>query len=162
LDFIHWLPCQSTELKSSWQYAVSWTHFLRNVVIISYPVHNKLFELYHHTSQVDYLCFLGMFIPNWPMPLTVPLGKVIFFSLLHKHRQDCIRSVDVSMSMTSFPYLEVRCWGHHVARLVSATHINLQVSHFTDHSILIRVNLKLHRLTDTNEATCANSTWRNL
>ena len=57
----------------------------------------------------DYLCFLGMFLPNWPMPLTVPLGKVVFFSLLRKHQQNCIRSVDVSMSTTSIPDLEVRC-----------------------------------------------------
>jgi len=50
-----------------------------------------------------------MFVPNWLMPLIVPLGKVIFFSLLHEHWQNCVRSVDVSLSMTSIPDLEVRC-----------------------------------------------------
>ena len=81
---------------------MSRTHFLRNVIIISYPVYHKLFEVYHHISQVDYLCILGLFVPNWPMSLTVLLGKAIFFSVLHNHRQDCVRSVDISMSMTSF------------------------------------------------------------
>ena len=92
--------CRSIELAF-----LSRTHFLRNV-IISYPVQHKLFELYHHISQVR--CFLGIFVPNWPMQLTVPLDKVIFFSLLHKHWQDCARSVDVSITVISFPDLEVR------------------------------------------------------
>jgi len=35
------------------------------------------------------------------MPLTMPMSKAIFISVLHKHRQDCIRSLDVSLSMTS-------------------------------------------------------------
>jgi len=43
------------------------------------------------------------------MPLIVPLGKVVFFSLIYKHQQDCVRSVDVSTNMTSIPDLEVRC-----------------------------------------------------
>jgi len=53
-----------------------------------------IFERYHHISQVDYLRFWELFILNWPMPLTVPLGKVIVFSLFRKYRQDCARSVD--------------------------------------------------------------------
>jgi len=39
---------------------------------------------------------------------SVPLGKVIVFSLFHKPQQNCVRSVDVSMRMTSIPDLEVR------------------------------------------------------
>ena len=119
-------PCRSTELKSFWHYAVS--RKLRNVIVISYPVHHKLFELYHHISQVDYLCFLGIFVPNWPMSLPVPLGEVIFLSPLRKHLQDCVRSVEVSMSVTSFRDLEVTCWLRHVARLLSSANSNLQVS----------------------------------
>jgi len=75
---------------------------------VVYPVHRNLFKLHNLISEVDYLYFPGMFVPNWPTPLIVPLGKVIFFSLLHKHWQKCVRSVDVSLSMTSIPDLEVR------------------------------------------------------
>ena len=75
----------------------------------SHTVHHNLFERYRHIAQVDYLCLLGMFIRNRPMPLTVLLGTVTVFSLLHKHWHDCVRSVDVPMSMTSTPNLEVRC-----------------------------------------------------
>jgi len=64
--------------------------------------------LYHHISQFDHLRFLGMFVPNESMPYIVPQGKVIIFSLFHKHRQDCVRSVDDSMSMTYFrPWSQV-------------------------------------------------------
>jgi hypothetical protein len=54
-----------------WHYTVLRTHCLRNVIIISYLVHHKLFELYYHTSQVDYLGVLGMIVPNRSMPLTL-------------------------------------------------------------------------------------------
>jgi len=80
---------------------------IRSYVV--YPVHSNLLKPHHLISEVDYLYFLAMFVPNWPMPLIVPLGKIFFFSLLHKHWQNCVRSVDISLSMTSIPDLEVRC-----------------------------------------------------
>jgi len=49
-----------------------------------------------------------MFVSNWPTLLIVSLGKVLFFSLLHKHRKDYVRSVEVSTSMTSISDLDVR------------------------------------------------------
>jgi len=82
---------------------------LRTRSYVVYPVHRNLFKLHPLISEVDYLYFLGMFVPNWPMPLIVPLGKVIFFSVLYKHWQNCVRSVDVSLSTISIPDLEVRC-----------------------------------------------------
>jgi hypothetical protein len=47
----------------------------------------------------------------------VPLSKVIVSSLFHKPQQNCVRSVDVSMRMTTIPDLEVRCRVYHVSRL---------------------------------------------
>jgi len=96
-------PSRSIELKSSD------TMPLRIRSYVVYPVHRNLFKLHHLISEVDYLYFLGMFVRNWPMPLIVPLGKVIYFSLLHKHWQNGVRNVDVSLSITSIPDLEVRC-----------------------------------------------------
>jgi len=52
---------------------------------------------------------LELFVPNWLMPLIVLLGKFVFFSLIYKHKQDCVRNVDVSTSMTSIPDLQIRC-----------------------------------------------------
>ena len=68
------------------------------------------------------------------------LGKVIVFLLFHIPQQNCVRSVDASMRMTSVPDLEVRCV---VASCVSphATHINLQVSCSSDCTVLIWVNI---------------------
>jgi len=96
-------PSRSIELKSSDLMPLR----IRSYVV--YPVHRNLFKLHHLISEVDYLYFLRIFVPNWPMPLIVQLGKVIFFSLPYKHWQNCVRSVDVSLSMTSIPDLEVRC-----------------------------------------------------
>jgi len=46
--------------------------------------------------------------------------------------------VDFSVNMTFLPDLEVRCF---VARFQSEAHSNLQVSCFTDHSVILRAIL---------------------
>jgi hypothetical protein len=126
-------------LKSYWHYAVFRTHFLRSVIANSYPVHHNyssctiifpkwIIYVSCECSYLNDLCYLS-----------VPLGKFMVFSLFHKCRQDCVRNLDVCINMISIPDLEVRCQICHESRLVSATHINLQVSYFREHSVLVRV-----------------------
>jgi len=95
-------PSRSIELKSS-----DMPLRIRSYVV--YHVDRNLFKFHHLISDEDFLYSLGMPVSNWPTPLIVPPGKVIFFSLLHKHWQNCVRIVDVSLSMTSIPDLVVEC-----------------------------------------------------
>jgi hypothetical protein len=80
--------------------------FFEHISYAVLPQSFTLFIIIYSSSTILFhkwvICFLGMFIPNESIPSTVPFGKVIFFSLFHKHQQNCIRSVYVSMSRTLF------------------------------------------------------------
>ena len=83
--------------------------FLRNIITISYLVHhNYLSAIIMIRKEIMYV-FSELFVPNWPISLIVLMANGVFFSLIYKHQQDCVRNVDVSTSMTSIPDLEFRC-----------------------------------------------------
>jgi len=52
---------------------------------------------YSISTVIFHNCFLGMFVPNWPMSLTVALGKVCL-----GQKCGCLREY----KMASFPDLE--------------------------------------------------------
>lgn len=124
-------------------------YFSHIVIIISYPVHHKLFGLHHHISQVVCLRFLGMFVPNWSMPV----GKVIIFTLIHKHRKcGCLHECDFH-SATWRQVLSV--WSDSPSKCGSQQ----------PWSQLFRWSFGTNtgqpqtaQVTDTNRETCGNST----